>query len=284
MSSASGFELLGNKFKVINFSGGRSSAYMLRSIQIFNDGIPDNAEVIFCNTGKELEATLDFVHECGVRWDIPITWLEYRYRGWAKGGISEPKNDYMVVDYESASRKGEPFAQLITKSSMLPNVMARKCTSELKVETIRRYMRSQHGKKRSEYINVLGIRYDEKRRVKKALMEECQVMYPLVYAQETIEHVQHYWNYEDFDLGIDSMYSNCDLCFLKGQKTLIETMRVAPALAQWWIEQEQRVQKKSGKPAHFSKRGSYKEMLDYAMSQQAIDFGDEPTLDCFCGD
>ena len=42
----------------ISFSGGRTSAFMLYKILEANDGLPEDAKVIFANTGKEEEATL----------------------------------------------------------------------------------------------------------------------------------------------------------------------------------------------------------------------------------
>jgi hypothetical protein len=82
----------------ISFSGGRSSAYMLWRILDANGGLPEHTRVCFANTGKEAEATLRFVRNCGERWRVPITWIEYRDdpTGWA------------VVDFATASRKGEP--------------------------------------------------------------------------------------------------------------------------------------------------------------------------------
>jgi len=49
---------------VISFSGGRTSAYMLWRVLQSNNGLPDEAIVCFANTGKEEEATLQFVHDC----------------------------------------------------------------------------------------------------------------------------------------------------------------------------------------------------------------------------
>ena len=45
----------------ISFSGGRTSAFMLHQILEANNGLPDRAKVIFTNTGREMEQTLDFV-------------------------------------------------------------------------------------------------------------------------------------------------------------------------------------------------------------------------------
>lgn len=56
---------MGHPFKiddspaVISFSGGRTSAYMLR--RCLDAGVPDDCYVIFSNTGRELPETLDFV-------------------------------------------------------------------------------------------------------------------------------------------------------------------------------------------------------------------------------
>ena len=64
---------------VISFSGGRTSAYMLwRVLQSNGGGLPSVAIVCFANTGKEEAATLKFVNDCSVNWNVPITWLEYR--------------------------------------------------------------------------------------------------------------------------------------------------------------------------------------------------------------
>ncbi|MEY4953486.1 MAG: hypothetical protein RL299_1910, partial [Pseudomonadota bacterium] len=49
----------------ISFSGGRTSAYMLHHIAEANGGIPDRAQVVFTNTGREMPQTLDFVAEVG---------------------------------------------------------------------------------------------------------------------------------------------------------------------------------------------------------------------------
>ena len=84
--------------------------------------LADGTIALFANTGKEREETLHFVAELTANWGVPITWLEYRYhperRGRRKG---EFKNDYEIVDYESASRDGQPFEQLIVGHRYLPN-------------------------------------------------------------------------------------------------------------------------------------------------------------------
>ena len=66
-----------DKIHTLNFSGGRSSAFMLRNIlDAYGGALPSHIIAVFANTGKEFEQTLDFVHECETRWDAPIIWLE----------------------------------------------------------------------------------------------------------------------------------------------------------------------------------------------------------------
>lgn len=63
---------------LISFSGGRTSAYMLYMALCAHGGaLPSYVYVTFCNTGKEREETLRFVHECGSRWGVHIHWLEW---------------------------------------------------------------------------------------------------------------------------------------------------------------------------------------------------------------
>lgn len=67
---------MSNTIKVINFSGGRTSAYMTN--RLINEGLQDYI-VTFQNTGKEMPQTLDFINECDKRWNLNIVWLEYRF-------------------------------------------------------------------------------------------------------------------------------------------------------------------------------------------------------------
>ena len=116
---------------LISFSGGRTSGYMLRQILDAYDGwLPDGIVAVFANTGKEMAQTLDFVKDCGERWDVPIVWLEYN------PGLPEK---FEIVSHRTASGIGEPFEHLLADRGMLPNPVARFCTSELKIRTKKRF-------------------------------------------------------------------------------------------------------------------------------------------------
>lgn len=58
---------------IVSFSGGRTSGRMLFEIVNAHGGmLPSDVKVVFCNTGKEREETLRFVHECSSRWGVKI--------------------------------------------------------------------------------------------------------------------------------------------------------------------------------------------------------------------
>jgi 3'-phosphoadenosine 5'-phosphosulfate sulfotransferase (PAPS reductase)/FAD synthetase len=264
---------------VISFSGGRTSAYMLWRILQSNKGkLPDEAIVVFANTGKEEEATLEFVRDCGQNWNVPIHWLEYL--------PIDPK--FKVVDFATASRNGEPFEALITKKNYLPNPVTRFCTVELKIRTIDKYLKSL-GWKHNENMDWVGIRADEPRRAMKMARERV----PLFTAGITAADVGKFWREQSFDLGLPNFngktyHGNCDLCFLKGYPQTLSLIAEKPNRAIWWAEQEARIHsagKFTGDGARFRKdRPSYIQMKNFAADQADMFKTDEEGIPCFCGD
>jgi 3'-phosphoadenosine 5'-phosphosulfate sulfotransferase (PAPS reductase)/FAD synthetase len=110
---------------LISFSGGRTSGYMFRQIlDAYKGRLPEGVVACFANTGKEMPQTLDFVRDCGQRWNVHIVWLEYAQDG-------EKQRKFRVVDHASASRKGEPYEALLRERQYLPNPVMRFCTTEL---------------------------------------------------------------------------------------------------------------------------------------------------------
>lgn len=271
---------------VISFSGGRTSAYMLfKTLEAHGGVLPDYVKVCFANTGREMPETLDFVRDCGEQWGVDIVWLECRAR---PGEAGENKFVYEteVVSYETASRNGEPFAQLITARNYLPNVVARFCTSELKVRRVVDYLNSiGHGD--GERLHVIGIRFDEPRRAikmhnKKNEGHDCWC--PLYEDKVTALDVAAFWNAQNFDLNLHNRdgvtdWGNCDLCYLKGGNKKLSLVRERPDLADWWIEQEAKINGRFR-----NDQPSYSQMKVIATDQgQLFDFDDE-SIPCFCGD
>lgn len=264
----------------IQFSGGRSSAYMLnRGIESNGGSLPGDTEVIFANTGREAEATLEFVREVALRWAIPIRWVEYRD---SEAGFAE-------VDFDTAARDGEPFEAMIKKKQYLPNPVERFCTVELKIKTAEAYLRAKGW---SEWDSWLGMRADEPSRVAKIRakpvlpespgVERCV---PLADAGVSKATIRDFWTLSPFDLALPIDYDgttidgNCDGCFLKSPHQLVSAMTRKPSMSVWWI----RMEKERG--AGFTKTGlTYQKMADFAAMQQNMFDPTQEAIDCFCGD
>ena len=149
---------------LISFSGGRTSAYMLKMIlDAYGGVLPDDVHVTFANTGKEREETLRFAHECATRWNVRARWLEWRTRRTKTddGDIIPFDQRYEEVGYNSASRDGRPFFDLITAKGYTPNAVTRFCTSELKVRVMKWFMQAQGYE---HWTNIVGLRHDEQHR------------------------------------------------------------------------------------------------------------------------
>jgi len=230
---------------IINFSGGRTSAYMTK--RLIDEGLTDY-KIVFQNTGKEAEETLIFIDRCSKEWGLTIEWIEYDI-------------------IEGDKTKGTGF---------LPSNFQRYCTKFLKLKTLKYYLKSIGVK---YYTNYIGIRYDELDRVAKIkasdrfVKEELEL--PLYKWKITKAEVLDWWKQQPFDLNITPLYGNCDGCFLKGKGKLLQIAREKPELLDWWAEMEELTGKQ------FRKEISYRQILEKVKSQPDL-WSDDPGFNCFC--
>ena len=261
---------------LLSISGGRTSGFMLRQIIDAHGGkLPSDVVPVFCNTGLEHEATLLFLKEMEKQWSCPIVWLEYMR--------VDNRNDFAVVDFCGASRRGEPFTALIESRKYLPNPRVRFCTVELKIRTGNRYASSLGW---NEFDRAVGLRFDEPRRVSKLKGDNANenAICPIFAAQNTLEDVLSFWKRQPFDLmlpGGDNAFGNCDMCFLKGRAKIEKIMQTNPEKASWWIEQE----KKLGNTFRID-RPSYATMLTQISIEGRMfdDAIEDHTPECQCTD
>jgi len=280
---------------LISFSGGRTSGYMLYKIlESYAWKLPDDVHVTFANTGKEMPQTLDFIRDCETNWKVKVHWLEM--------DIHDERPIYRTkeVAYETASRKGEPYEALINRKKMLPNVAIRLCTMLLKIDVMNRFMRAKGYK---EWANVIGLRYDEPKRVANQRKQndsgknKWTSLVPLYDNKVMVEDVGNFWKNNDFDLMLPNnqgktLAGNCDLCFLKGTRTLIMLIKEKPELADWWIEQEDKRKRLSEKEvgksvsvSQFNRTRSYKDLVEMArLDAKQISLFDDDARSCFCHD
>jgi 3'-phosphoadenosine 5'-phosphosulfate sulfotransferase (PAPS reductase)/FAD synthetase len=265
---------------LVSFSGGRTSAYMLRRILDSHGGtLPDDVHVVFANTGKERVETLDFVHACETRWGVPVTWVEMPWR--------EPdKRGFAVTDFASAARNGEPFLAFMVRDKTVPSPFQRSCTGRLKIKPMHAFMRSCG---HSEWTNVIGIRADEPLRVARLRGKDDEDnALPLASAGVTQEEVRRFWAAQDFDLGLRSWEGNCDLCFLKGYGKLKRIALERPDLVQWWADAEEKMRGITSHP-HFATfrrdQPPYRNLLNVINEPALPGIFDEnhgAIIDCMC--
>lgn len=200
----------------ISFSGGRTSGFMTKWLL---DNRSDEYDFIitFANTGLEDERTLDFVNNCDKYFNFNTVWLEADVQHGERKGTK-----FKIVDYQSASRNGEPFEEVIKKYG-IPNPSFLHCTRELKLAPMNSYL-SSLGINVKNIPTAIGIRMDETRRVRKDA-ENVNIIYPLVDMIPTDKQdVLDWWSEQEFDLGIEEWDGNCRGCFKKSFKKIFKQL------------------------------------------------------------
>jgi len=189
---------------IISFSGGKTSGYMTKLI-LDNWKHLYNIIVIFANTGQEHEETLKFVNNCDKYFNFNTIWVEAVINDKNKG------TTFKIVDFKTASRKGEPFEAMIKKYG-IPNICYPHCTRELKLAPINSYIKFLNW---THYKIAIGIRIDEDRRIsKKAKINN--IIYPLITTWESdIEDINIFWEDQIFTLNIEQYQGNCIWCWKK---------------------------------------------------------------------
>jgi len=266
----------------VSFSGGRTSAYMLRQIlDAYGGTLPPDCFVLFANTGKERDETLDFIHEIEIRWDVPIRWLQYA------GDNRDKTRNWKEVNYETAHRTGEPnspFDLLLGETETLPNVMARFCTVQLKVKTMRRFLEAQGWDRDFFRRTAIGIRADESDRAVQ-IRADCPSyvapVFPLIEDRVTKPDVLKFWKKQPFDLQLGDHEGNCDGCFLKSRGKLVRIARSRPDLIDWWARWEKAKVGTATTGSKFREDRTYAGIIEAARQSLMFD-DDDDEIPCAC--
>lgn len=243
--------------RVINFSGGKTSALMTILLKPTDDDI-----VLFTDTGWEHPATYKFIDDFEKNEGIKVHTTSYEHT-------------------KSPGMLG--FEALTGWKNYLPNRTQRVCTNELKIKTAKRYLR-QLGIRRFE--NYIGFRFDEQDRIikRKQMYKNVFDKFPLNELSVTKDMVNQYWLTKPYTLEIPSILGNCDLCFIKGKVNIIKILGLYPELADKWIKAEEDASERRGSKTQFFKDISYRELLRIAQSQTTLfDLQlAEPSYNCSC--
>lgn len=204
---------MANKKKLlVSFSGGETSAFMAIWLWLHKRDEYDMI-FVFANTGLENEETLQFIHKFALHFGIPIIWIEaIVYHNERKS------NGFKIVDFQTASRNGEPFEEIIKKHG-IPNKAMPHCTRELKLAPIRAYAKCIGFE---DCYTAIGIRIDEIDRMN-SKWKEKRLVYPLIETSMqpmTKPKINFWWAQQPFRLELKGYQGNCVTCWKKSDHKL----------------------------------------------------------------
>lgn len=184
---------------VVSFSGGRTSAYLVSK---FKDD--PNAIFIFCDTGAEHPNTYTFIKQCVEHFNIDLICLK-SVTNQEKGiGVT-----YKQVSVDSIGWDLSMFADISKKYGAPFNPGGEHCTQHLKTIPFYKYCNEHFGE--DNYKTWLGIRIDEKRRLK----PKQGVKYLAEISPMNKNDILGYWQSMPFDLELDEWLGNCVFCIKK---------------------------------------------------------------------
>jgi hypothetical protein len=175
---------------------------------------------MFANTGQENEETLDFVHQCDKAFNLNVVWLEAVVHHGERVGTT-----HKIVNYETASRDGEPFEEVIKKYG-IPNKAYPHCTRELKLAPIRSWVKSQG---LEDAHMAVGIRVDEIDRMQHDA-EAKHIIYPLVRLGISKSDINRFWDSQDFRLNLKGYQGNCKWCWKKSLRKHFTLIKESPEI------------------------------------------------------
>lgn len=228
---------------LVTVSGGRSSAMVARHIQTSEKYKDYNKLYVFANTGQERPQTIDFLKNIVKYWDIDLNIVEGVYSNEISIGV-----DYKLVDFETMSMNSEPFEGAINHKTKgifkgMPNQNAPYCSEITKTIPSKKFADDIFGV--NKYITSIGFRKEDmpKRISLAEIKEDKKRIFPLLTDfEEPIGQIQlnKWWDKQPFKLEIHGKYGNCELCWKKSDKTLIENIKFGTRSIDWWRKMEQK--------------------------------------------
>jgi hypothetical protein len=265
----------------VAISGGRSSAMMSYHIHTSDKYKDYNKVYCFANTGMERIETIDFLKNIERTWGIDIVKIEGVYSNVKGVGIG-----YKIVDWDELNMTAQPFENAImhmTKGSFggLPNTNAPYCSSRMKTYPSKKFADEIFGI--NNYVMALGFRYEDmpKRISWAEIKVDTKRIFPLITDFEkpvTQNDLNLFFDKQPFKLGIHSKYGNCELCWKKSNKNLIEIIQYGTRFIDWM----QKIEDKYG-DTMYRDRVTIKDLVRMASlpTTAEIDFDDNDDS-CVC--
>ena len=205
---------------VVNFSGGRTSAYLCSLIKQLH---PD-AVFVFMDTGAEHEATYEFIRQCNDLFCLNLVCLRTKVNMEHGVGVG-----YSVIDIDEIGHDLKPWRDMSLKYG-LPYHGGAFCTDRMKTTPCKKYLEDVYGV--GNYHLWLGMRIDEPKRLNK----KEGFSYLADISDFEKQDVLDWWAKMPFDLQIPEHLGNCVFCIKKGVNKIALAAKDEPQLADKFIK------------------------------------------------
>lgn len=143
---------------VVSFSGGRTSARFIETMQARAKELGITVKYVFMDTGGEHPETYDFIRKVVRHFNIDLVCLRLKVN--PKLGSA---NSYTIISLDDTKPDLGPWNDMLRKYSTPYNPGGMFCTDRMKLVPYIKYCDATFGKK--GYKTCLGIRYDEPKRI-----------------------------------------------------------------------------------------------------------------------
>lgn len=228
---------------MVTVSGGRSSAMMARHIQTSEKYKDFEKIYVFANTGQERVETIDFLKNIVKYWKMDLHIVEAVGSDVMGVGI-----DYKLVDFDTLSMNSEPFDAVIRHKNKgifegLPSQESPYCSENLKTIPCKKFCDEIFGV--NNYLRAIGFRKEDM--PKRITFAEAKIdktrIFPLLtdfYVPIDNLELNRWWDKQDFKLEIHGKFGNCELCWKKSKKNLIDNIRYGARTIEWWQDMEEK--------------------------------------------
>jgi 3'-phosphoadenosine 5'-phosphosulfate sulfotransferase (PAPS reductase)/FAD synthetase len=226
---------------VVNFSGGRTSAYMVWLFEQRRKRENINVEYIYCDTGAEHPNTYKFIKDVVENFGIKLTCLRTIIN--MEFGVGP---GYRVVEIDDCKQDLEPFMDVCRKHGT-PTVAAPLCSDRMKGIPADKYCNDKYG--RGNYYRWLGMRVDEQSRIKTTesqldMFEKTKpadnriktTRYLAQISDITKSEVLDWWEDQEFNLDLPEHLGNCVFCIKKGSNKIALAAKDEPDMAAQFMD------------------------------------------------
>ena len=221
--------------KVISFSGGRTSAYLVHLFKA-----DPNAYFVFMDTGAEHPKTYEFIQNIVKHWGINLVCLRTVINPEMGVGVA-----YKVIEIDDLKQDLKPWSEMLKKYGS-PYFDMPYCTARMKTEPFEKFCNDRFGK--GNYERWIGIRFDEPKRLPieileildfpvhaKAVHQKQGFRYLAEISDFTKDDVLDWWEIQPFDLDIHEHLGNCVFCIKKHLPKLALAAKDEQEQAVKWI-------------------------------------------------